>query len=480
VTWQFSDNGGAWTNFSSTYFNSTGYCFYVPSGQLLANCGTNAGFVDKKYRAKIIKTTGGQTCTFYTNEAPLRICCPPTNATITLVPTSPTALCESATTSVNVSLSSTDLFVVPLGPNVTIDWYVNNSTTPYFSNTTTTSFTYTGPATSPKLCFKAVIKNCICPALTVTKCIDVDKQPVCGLIDKVPATIPTSVQYEYLICPGDNGTVCMVTPSAFQDCNAVWQYYLGVDVPANPSPSTWTWSDLGSSNPCQNTNTLPQVTPFNNPLSPYLWPVGVTCIYYRIECRPKSYPNSQCAPCYSNVVKICLLQPPTNTTITGTQQFCYIGGSTVLSVVSPVTGYTYSWYWNGVFDGTGTSHPTNKPGCYVVQITDSYSCLSVKTPPYCIEACEIVPKISCPTDNPCATPGQPITLSGCQSYDTCLGTGPFTYQWSWNNGTLVSVNGCTLVHYPDPILGTTYTLTVTNTLNPACSASTSLFIKPCY
>jgi hypothetical protein len=477
VDWQVSDNGGIWNSLTlpspviSGYFTNSSYCFYMPSGKLTTNCGTNAGFVDRKYRAKISKTVSGQTCTFYTNEAPLKICCPVTNATINLVPTSPTALCESAATSVNVSLSSTDLFVVPLGPNVTIDWCVNNGPViPAYHNLT--SFTYTGAATSPKLCFKAVIKNCICPALTVEKCIDVDKQPMCGLIDKCAGSpfYPTGTAYEYLICPGNEGAICMVTPANFKDCNPVWQFHL--DIPG------WTWQPLGSSNSSQNTNVLPQVIPFNNPTSPYLWPPGATCIYYRIECRPKSYPNSQCTPCYSNEVKICLLQPPTNTTITGAQQFC-VGGSTVLSVVNPNGNYSYTWYWNGVNVGTGPFHNAILAGCYVVEITDSYNCLSVKTPPYCIEVCEIVPKISCPTGTLCAAAGQPITLSGCQSYDTCSGTGPLTYTWTYNNGTVVSVNGCQLVHYPDPILGTTYTLTVTNALNPACSAQTSLIIKPC-
>jgi hypothetical protein len=447
--------------------------FYVPSGNLTANCGTNpTGFVDRKYRAKITKTIAGATCTFYTTEAPLRICCPITSATINLVPTSPTALCESATTSVSVSLGSTDPFLLPtLGPNVTIDWYVGSSTTPYISNTT--SFTYTGPATFPNLCFRVVIKNCICPAVTVTKCIDVDKQPMCGLIDKCPGSPfqPTGTAYQYLVCPGGEGAICMVNPADFKDCNPVWQFKF--NIPGSP------WLPLGSSNSSQNTNVLPQVTPFNNPSSPYLWPPTATCIIYRIECRPKSYPNSQCTPCYSNEVTVCLMQPPTNTTITGVNRFC-VGGSTTLSVVSPVAGYTYNWYCNGVFQGTGTSLPTNKPGCYVVEVVDNYNCLSVKTPPYCVEECEIVPIIACPTVNPCASPGVAITLDGCSSYATCSGTGPLTYTWTYNNGTVVSVSGCTLVHIPDPVNGTTYTLTVTNSLIPACTATTTLFIKPCY
>ncbi len=482
VDWQVSDNGGNWSSLTtpsviSGYFTNSSYCFYMPSGKLTANCNSNsAGFIDKKYRAKITKTVAGQVCTFFTNEAPLKICCPPT-ATINLVPTSPTALCEGATTSVNVSLSSSDPFLLPtLGPNVTIAWYVGSSTTPYvlYIPSNPTSFTYTGPVTFPNLCFRAVITNCICPALTIEKCIDVDKQPVCGLIDKCAGSpfYPTGTPYQYLVCPGGEGAICMVNPADFKDCNPVWQFKF--NIPGSP------WLPLGSSNSSQNTNVLPQVIPFNNPLSPYLWPPGATCIDYRIECRPKSYPNSQCTPCYSNEVRVCLLQPPTNTTITGTQQFC-IGGSTVLSVVNPVGTYNYTWYWNGVNVGTGPFHNATLAGCYVVVVTDSYNCLSVKTPPYCVKQCEIVPIILCPTVNPCAIPGQPITLNGCTSYDTCSGTGPLTYTWSYlNNGVVTTASGCQLTHTPDPINGTTYTLTVTNALNPACSAQTTLFIKPCY
>lgn len=77
--------------------------------------------------------------------------------------------------------------------------------------------------------------------------------------------------------------------------------------------------------------------------------------------------------------------------------------------------------------------------------------------------------------NECAYQGQSVTLSGCDSQSTCGNTG-MTYQWAYNNGTLVSTNGCTIEHLPDPA-GTTYTLTVMDA--NGCSATTTRFVKPC-
>jgi len=212
------------------------------------------------------------------------------------------------------------------------------------------------------ICLQAKIYNCGCPPITVELCIPVDPNPVCGLIDVVAVppkpispTPPAGFPYKYEICPGDYSELEMVSP--FTNCDPVWQYHFGPPVPSPTSPG---WVDLGGSNTIQNTNTLPQ----NDPTDPAYWPPTATCIYYRIECRPESYPNSGCDPCHSNMVEICLMPPPPSGTISGAQQFCQ-GGSTTLTITPFLPGnWTYCWYWNGVLEFTSTSPTFNatKPG----------------------------------------------------------------------------------------------------------------------
>ncbi|OWY25753.1 hypothetical protein C7N43_31595 [Sphingobacteriales bacterium UPWRP_1] len=478
VDWYYSDDNGInWT--LDPLF--VGYCFYAPHVTYTGCSTSTTGNIGRKYCAKINTGSGGLNSVYTTSAQDLTICCPIAPATISLSPQPPlppgiTTLCEG-NVSIDVTLNG-PLFL----PNMTINWFVDGN--PY-TPSNPTSFTYNGPANPAnsnnpnQLCFEAVIQNCVCPAVNVKTCIDVDPQPVCGTIDGMSSNlIPTSIPYEYTICPGNDAIVGIVAP--FTNCNPVWQYHLDTD-PAG------TWKDLlGTSNSVQNTNILAQLAPPNNPLSPYLWTSTTTCITYRVECRPYNYPNSGCPPCISNEVKICLQPEPVNSIITGgSNQICCMGGTnTSLLTVSPYTPnlYNYEWFQNGVtFVGNGQTYLANQAGCYVVQISDM--CASVTTPPFCIDICTPVPIIDCPIANPCACIGQPITLSGCNSYNTCTNTGPLPliYTWSANNGgtgTTGGINGCEFTHTPD-INGTTYTLIVTDPNLGNCSASTTLVIKPC-
>jgi len=479
VIWEYNDNNQGWLpdpNLNPAY---SGYlCFGVPGGVITANCGAS-GYVDRFYRAKITKQMGNLTCTYTTLETGLSIYCPVTNLQISTVVNGPTpfngAFCEGPV-NIDVSLSSTDPFVIPpaIPPigYLSIQWLINGVHDPTYDNMT--FFNYSMPAIATSLCFEAIVQNFICAPVTAKVCFQVDPQPMCGLIDGMSSNLITTPNpYSYLVCPGDDAAVGMVNPTQFVNCNPVWQF----------SFDQVNWQNLGASNALQNTNILPQTFPPNNPLSPYLWPAGANCIYYRIECRPLSYPNSGCDPCYSNIVEVCLLPPLANGLISGNQQFCSMTGSTTLTVSPYNSANTYSWYLNGMGPvGFGQNYTANQPGYYTVVITDAYGCHSVVTPPFYVEECIIVPLISCPIDNPCACDGLPITLSGCDSYDTCGGTGPLTYTWSASNGgpgTVSGPGGCEFTHIPDPLVGTTYTLTVCNSLNPSCCATSTLFIKPC-
>lgn len=475
VAWQYSDdNGITWQPVSTPSFS--GYCFYVPQGEIdiSADCAiSTTGYVDRKYCAMITTSMGGgQSCTYTTSAQDLRICCP-VSATVVLSPQPPIpaghTLCEGTVT-IDVTLTGVSFL-----SNLSIEWCIDGIHAPSYNNMT--SFTYTGPANASSLCFEAKIQNCACPQVKVQSCIPVDPLPMCGLIDGMSSNlIQTATPYEYLICPGNDAAVGMLNPLDFKNCNAVWQYRLDTD-PAGQ------WKDLlGTGNAVQNTNTLPQVIPPNNPGSPYLWPPGATCITYRIECRPLSHPNSGCPPCHSNEVKICLQPPPPNGVISGNMQICKPNGSTLLTV-NPFFGsqYNYNWFLDGIGPiDNGQTHLATSGGCYVVEISDW--CQAVTTPPFCVEACTVLPVITCPVDNPCACDGQPITLIGCNSLYTCTNTGPLplVYSWSASNGapgTPGGPNGCEFTHTPDPG-GTWYFLTVTDP-NLGCSATASLFIEPC-
>jgi hypothetical protein len=324
IVWEYSDNGGTWTPVNGPYF--TGFAFFVPQGIILDDCSNNpSGMVERRYRAHITKTAGGQVCNYYTPDRTLNICCPVTGS-ITLNPAPPAVLCEGAV-SVQVQLNG------PVYMNTySIQWYINGV---YFSNyDNLTSFVHTGPANSPQLCFEARIQHCFCPQVILSGCLEVDPVPVCTVIDQISNNLmplPGGTAFDYLICPGEEAELAMF--GLPENSLSVWQFsFDGIN-----------WTNIGTGNPVLNTNTLPAPDP-----SIYNWPAGATCIYYRLECRPLHYPYSLCDILHSNTVKICLkenelldpviaaipapvcegefavisLQPPTDPNVTHIQWYC--------------------------------------------------------------------------------------------------------------------------------------------------------------
>jgi len=465
---------------------SNALCFPAQPGLISGNCINNTqGFTDRKYRAVIQKKMGNQICTFKTPEKDLQICCKVTNAQIIYIIQPPTpfnsTICQGPVT-IDIALLSTDPFITnPLPAGTSIQWCIDGVHQAQYDNLL--SFTYTGIAIAPNLCFEAKIYNCSCPVYTSKICIPVDPVPACGLIDALssPASLmpdPLGGQYDYLICPGDHAAIGMLIPTAFQNCNPVWQYHFDSDPPGFPN-----WLDMGTSNSVQNTNTLPQVIPPNLP-NPSIWPPLATCIYYRIECRPLTWPNSGCDPCHSNnEVRICLKQSPSIPVITSSANQICKGNSATLSTLTIPGALLYTWYCNGAVIASGpfaTSVTVMQDACYEVSVFDG--CFTVVSAKFCLEVCAILPIITCPIDNPCACDGLPITLIGCNSYNTCFNTGPLplVFTWSADNGgpgTPTGLNGCEFIHTPDPG-GTTYTLTVTDP-NLGCSATKTLTIYPC-
>lgn len=478
IGWEYFDAiVGQWTAITGNAA-FVGYCFGVPSGNsaLSFSCNNSTGYLDRKFRAKITVGTGAQTCTYTSSEYLLRIDCPVSNASIGLAPQIPNspniALCEGTSYSTTVSLSSTHTFIpsgLPTNGNLDIQWCINGVYDPSLDDLP--SFVYSGQPSFPNLCFEAKVKNGVCPTYKVNICIPVDKQPMCGLIDQISglAQQPGGGQYDYLICAGGEAQIAMNNALDFKDCDAVWQYHFDTD-------PVGTWHNLlGTSNPVQNTNTLPQS------LSPYLWPPTATCITYRIECRPKHYPFSDCLPCHSNEVEICLTPPLQKPTIClAPMQFCQNNAAQLSVCPFDPAVIQYDWYCNAIYLGSGPTIPATQAACYWLEAFDG--CMRLESDKACLEECAIIPVIECPLGSPCVCLGEPVTLSGCNSVITCQNTGPLplTYTWSSNGAPCVAggPNGCECTTIPDPG-GTTYTLTICDP-NLGCCWTETFYIKPCF
>lgn len=478
VAWEYSDDcfsgvtpptAIAPTLLPYALFNSFSFVSIPGHTALLCPASQTSGFVNRCYRATIVISNGIQTCTYVAQSQPLQICCK--LPTINLAVTPPGPLCEGDMVSFAASISG-----IPApgsGNNYAVSWCVTDPTGqtvltgPGYTNALSINYPQTGAITliPGNYCIKATVSNCLCPPVTVQHCFTVDPKPVCGTVKVVfePATMmhdPDGNPDHFLMCPGNDAEVMIATP--FTSCIPTWQYYF---------PNTeMVWHDLGTSNATQNTNTLPHKKP---PLSPYLWPNGETCILYRIKCVPLSGANSGCPPCYSNEVRICLKQPTAPVISASPLQICK-GGQSTFTVQNFDPNCTYDWYCNGLHVGTGQTFLADKKACYWV--TCASQCFVTVSNRICLDVCETVAIISCPTPN-CPQKGQPITINGLASYSTC-GYG-LLYQWTWTDAAGVphSQSGSSLTDIPADC-GTLYTLTVTDTVL-GCSDTVSTFIAPC-
>ncbi|TAK37402.1 MAG: LamG domain-containing protein [Saprospiraceae bacterium] len=475
VAWEYSDDCFATAGIpitpaggSSALFS--GFSFVSPPGHpatsvILALCSPNA-FVDRGYRAIITVTDGTNTCTYTTDPfCSLRICCPVT-ASVNVNPAGP--LCDGDIQTFLVSLT-TNVPLPALSNFVHITWSVtdNTGTTQLSSFNDLLSFSYPNITVHPQdICFEAVVSNCSCPSVTVKQCVRVDPKPDCGTI--TGSASPPTLSHDpldpdpdhYLICPGDDAAVEVLLP--FTNCNKVWQYMF------TSGSSAGVWKDLGTSNSNQNTNVLPHLKPAS---SPYLWPPGETCIHYRIECRPYNYPNSGCLPCTSNEVQICLKPAPNTPVITAVPNPICKNGQSYLSVQNVQQGINYEWFCNGQLQGFGDFFYATQNACYWVVASDG--CQSAVSNKECVKICCPVAVISCPIPV-CPCIGDQITLDASASFSNC---GPLTYLWSW-----VDINGPhtantqSITDIP-ATLGTTYTLTVTD--SNGCTDMASYTVVPC-
>ncbi|MEP7196239.1 MAG: LamG-like jellyroll fold domain-containing protein [Saprospiraceae bacterium] len=459
-TWQeYDDASSMWNSVSS--FSTSGFAFPVAPNILAANCNANnLGYSTKKYRVKIdlFDPITNSNCSYLTQESTLKICCPVTNFNLGLITNDADNLfCASQLANFQLNIQSTDLFVNALAAGVTIDWEVNG----VLQSSHLLNLNYNGNLTSPKTCIKAIITNCACKTVIKEICIDVDPVPVCsGTIKVIPSSSVTMTgPNTYTICPGTSAQLTLDPVGGFYDGILHWEY----------SFNNSTWSPLGTSNIVQNTNILPQTSPPNPSVSPYLWPLGQQCIYYRLVNLPIHNPSA-CSSCISNVISICLKAPLPNITITGANMKCE-GASTQLTVTPITPGTTYTWFYNGNLLNTGSSISVTGDGNYWVQSSSLQGCEIKESPIHNVTICKIKPIIICP---PCVRTGNPVTLNACTSEDRC--NKPLTYKWLANNGSPTTGISCNFIHTM-PATGTTYTLAVTNSIG--CSATKVINLKPC-
>ncbi|MCR9102351.1 MAG: hypothetical protein NXI25_20515 [bacterium] len=457
VQWESSDDGGtSWQPVTSPSFID--FCFPVAPGELTLPCSSSPdGFVDRTYRA-VSTVTGptGEQCEYISEEYDLQICCPISPATVILSPPDP--YCEGETETFTATLNSPDPFVQTPGPNVTIDWYyvdpIAGTRTLIGSGSPSVTHTVTFPQVPgvTDFCFEAEVANCNDKMETFSACVSVDPEPVCGTIAGCPLGAPTNLtlidpnpaHLVYEICPDNDAILCQDV--SFDDCIPQWQYTFTDPNIASPSD----WVNMGLSNTTQNTNILPS----------HLWPLGQTSIYYRIQCNPLSNPSG-CEPCFSNIVEITLIQAPAPPAISGPMQVCLEDLPVTLSVNSPVAGLTYTWLYEGLVIGNGNSISATNGGCYWLEASNG--CQVTEGPPFCLEVCETIARLSCPLPpNACATPGEPITITACDSENTCSGMAGLLFEWfvdGVSQGTASSV--CDFTHTP-ATSGTTYKVVVTD------------------
>lgn len=490
VQWQYSDDCtfGSPVNIPGSGSPSalfSGFSFVSPPNNAVLNCAgltgapTPNGFVDRCFRAIITVNNGITSCSYVVDAAQLRICCKVPPVSLNVTPPGP--LCEGDVVTFTSTISG---IPAPSSSNnyqiswcVTINGTPTNLTGPLYDNQL--SISYGAVTLVPgTYCFKATVSNCLCPPVTLQQCFTVDPKPVCGTIKVVLPNAaltpdPDGNPDHWLICPYNTAELMEDLP--FTNCIPIWQFMF-----PNAAPGVWT--DLGVSNGMQNTNILPQLKPGG---SPYLWPsapnfpvfpVDETCIVYRIECRPYSYPNSGCPPCYSNEIRICLKQPPAPPSIAvSPTQLCKNGGGLFnFTVQSTDPNCTYEWYSNGLLVGFGDFLNTPNAGCYWVTCNDG--CFTTASNKLCVDLCEVVAAISCPMPD-CPMLGDVITLDAAQfSFSTC--NLPLTYMWSWidMNGMLQTSTSSIITDIP-AMCGTVYTLTVTDSLG--CSDTTQVEIVPC-
>lgn len=468
VVWQFSaDAGASWNTLTSPPF--TDFSFPILPGVLTIDCDTSsAGFEDRLYRAAIEVTdpATGRTCDYLSEEAPLRICCPISPATVTVAPATP--LCEGESVTFQVGLQSSDPFVTTPGPNTTINWTVTDptgtTTPPGSQNSTAFSYNYTAPAVSAQsqVSFAVTVTNCNGKSETFQQNVTIDPEPECGIIEGLPLGAPQNLRLVsplpnlvYEICPGQDAILGIDPAQPFNNCIPEWQYTFDLAQP---------WTSLGVSNTVQNTNILPS----------HLWPPAATKIYYRIQCNPLSNPSG-CDPCFSNLITIQLTGQPPVATIAGSTEECKEDLPTLLSVNNPVAGLNYTWVWNGLPVGTGTTHQATRGGCYVVETAND--CFTTVSAPHCLNVCEVIAILSCPiTPNECAQLGEKVILDAIDSYSTC---DPATLTYAWYlDGTLVpGVTGSQFSFTP-PAAGNTVKVVVTDTVR-GCMGMTERTVIPC-
>jgi len=474
VQWEFFDVGGpGWQPVTSPSFID--FCFPVAPGELTLPCGSSPdGFVDRKYRA-VSTVTGptGEQCEYISAEYDLQICCPISPATVVLSPSDP--YCEGETETFTATLNSPDPFVQTPGPNVTIDWYyvdpIAGTRTLIGSGSSSVTHTVTFPQVPgvTDFCFEVEVTNCNDKMETFSACIPVDPEPECGTIDACPLGSPQNLlpfdlsdpaHLVYEICPGNDAIVCQ--DMLFNDCIPQWQYTFTDPAVATPAD----WVNMGVSNTTQNTNILPS----------YLWPAGQTSIYYRIQCDPLSDPSG-CEPCFSNIVEITLIQAPAAPTVVGPTQVCIENLPVTLSVNSPVAGLNYTWLYEGLVIGNGTSISVTRGGCYWLEASNG--CQIVEGPPFCLEVCETIARLSCPLPpNTCATPGEPVSLTACDSENTCSGTAGLLFEWfvdGVSQGPASTI--CDFSHTP-LTTGTTYKVVVSDPAT-GCMGMVEQTVVPC-
>jgi hypothetical protein len=427
VTWSYSDDDGqTWNSIPGIPFNST--CFNFPAINLDNIC-TGEPFVNRIFRAELSSLGFFEySCTFYDS---LTICCP-WNVSLDLSPDPD--LCEGDTSTLTATLqTSFNLADYPEIPPV--QWFVGGIAQPQWEGLETVQISMSDYESGNYTVNVSLTPCNNCLGLNPSASFNLGVRPTCP-----------PIVGETELCPGEAAELMFVGENA----TPVWEVAADSFFTA---PMT-----LGLTNTTQNTNAL----------LPDWFPPDLDTVYYRVigEVGPDA---GACLPCTTYAHPIHIIPTPEIPVIVGEEKICS-GDFTVLSVedIDPfvLANGSYTWEYNGLPYGTGTSVPAFEPGVYRVYANNG--CEEVESEAFILEVCFIQPILICPTCVNAET--EQLNLNACLSFSSC-GHTLTSFEWSTGqSGCSVIVNG--------PFSGDLY-YAVTITDSFGCTQVGELNLKVC-
>jgi gliding motility-associated-like protein len=442
-------------------------------------CGQNNGAIS-------VSTTGGTPGYNYnwtgglSGNNPMNV--PPGNYTVTVSDSGTPACTDVRSVMINPSTAIT------LVDNVVHTFCgLNNGSITVTPSNGTAPYTYTwsngnntnNPTGLSSGSYSLTVSDAGSPACTVTASYNVN--PSAG-ITLTPSSTPTT-------CGLNNGTISIAVIGGTSPYSFNWTGGLSGQNPTGVPAGTYSVTVTGSGSPACTAETSVTISPSTG-VTATLTPTQTTCgqnngaisvsvsggipgYNYNwtgglsgsnpMNVAPGTYSvtvSDSATPACTNVRSV-TINTTTAITMVGTVVHTSCGMNNGSISVSPSGGagpYTYAWS-----NGNNTNNPTGlSSGNYTVTVSDSGSPACTATDSYIVNPSTGI------TLTPSSTPTTCGLNNGTISIVPSGGTPPYSYNWT---GGLAGQN-------PTGVAAGTYTVTVTGSGNPACTAETIVTIAP--